>query len=123
MVGRPFSHVVRGVLCEGDEGTAEVRDQHWFPPSASAVRECSGNYRGRSGSLSEIMQIVTSAVRVKQLCEVRTPESLQGPGLGNLRTVDFCEHKTRRVRCAVCDGIDFISMERCDLVALSVDAL
>ena len=25
MVGRPFSHVVRGVLCEGDEGIAEVR--------------------------------------------------------------------------------------------------
>ena len=30
-------HVVRGVLCEGDEGTAEVRDQHRLPPSASAV--------------------------------------------------------------------------------------
>ena len=35
MVGRPYPHVVRGVLCEGDEGTAEVRDQHWLPPSAS----------------------------------------------------------------------------------------
>ena len=64
MVGRPFPHVVRGVLCEWDDGTAEVQDQHRFPPLASAVRECSGNYRGRSGSISEIMQIVTSAVRV-----------------------------------------------------------
>ena len=44
-----------------------------------------GNCRGRSGSLSEIMQIVTSAVRVKQLCEVRTPESLQGPRYLGLR--------------------------------------
>ena len=39
MVGRPFSHVVRGVLCEGDEGIAEVREQHRYPSSASAVRE------------------------------------------------------------------------------------
>ena len=71
MVVRPFSHVVRGVLFEGDEGTAEVRDQHRFPPSASTVRECSGNCRGRSGSLSEIMQIVTSAVRVIYLACVQ----------------------------------------------------
>ena len=39
MVVRPFSHVVRAVLCEGDEGIAEVREQHRYPPSASAVRE------------------------------------------------------------------------------------
>ena len=63
MVGRPFSHVVRDVLCERDEGIAEVREQHRYPPSAYAVRECSGNCRGRPSSLSEIMQIVTSAVR------------------------------------------------------------
>ena len=30
-----------------------------------------GNCRGRSSSLSKIMQIVTSTVRVKQLCEMR----------------------------------------------------
>ena len=46
MVGRPFSHVVRDVLCEGDEGTAEVQEQHRYPPSASAVRESSGNCCG-----------------------------------------------------------------------------
>ena len=39
MVGRPLSHFVRGVLCEGDEGTAEVREQHRFPPTVSALRE------------------------------------------------------------------------------------
>ena len=48
-----------------------IREQHRFPPSASAVREGSGNCRGRSGSLSEIMQIVTSAVRVKYLACVQ----------------------------------------------------
>ena len=64
MVGRPcrpFPHVVRGVLCEADEGIAEVRE---VPSLASAVSEGSGDCRGRSGSLHEIMQIVTSAVRV-----------------------------------------------------------
>ena len=71
MVDRPFSHFVRGALCEGDEGTAEVRDQHRFPPSAFAVREGSGNCRGRSGSLYKIMQIVTSAVRVIYLACVQ----------------------------------------------------
>ena len=71
MVGRPFHHVVWGVLCEGDEGIAEVREQDWYPPSASAVRECSGNCRERSSSLSEIMQIVTSAVRVIYLACVQ----------------------------------------------------
>ena len=63
VVGRPLPHVVPDVLCEGDEGIAEVREQHRYPPSASAVRECGGNCRVRSSSLSEIMQIVTSAVR------------------------------------------------------------
>ena len=71
MVGWPFSHFVRGVLCEGDEGTAVVREKHRYPPSASAVRECSGNCRGRSGSLSENMQIVTSTVRAKYLACVQ----------------------------------------------------
>ena len=71
MVGRPFPHVVRGVFCEGDEGIAEVREQHRYPPSAYAVRECSGNCRGRSSSLSEIMQIVTSAVRAIYLACVQ----------------------------------------------------
>ena len=50
VVGRPLPHVVY----EGDEGIAEVRDQHRFHPSASAVRE---------GSLSEIMQIVNCTGR------------------------------------------------------------
>ena len=43
VVGRPLPHVVRDVLCEGDEGIAEVWEQHRCPPSASAVRECGGN--------------------------------------------------------------------------------
>ena len=29
-----------------DEGIAEVREQHGYPPTASAVRECSGNVVG-----------------------------------------------------------------------------
>ena len=37
---------------EGEEGIAEVREQHRYPPTASAVRECSGNVEGRSGSLT-----------------------------------------------------------------------
>ena len=32
VVGRPLHHVVRDVLCEGDEGIAEVREQHRYPP-------------------------------------------------------------------------------------------
>ena len=39
MVGRPFPHVVRDVLCEGDEGIAEVRKHHRYLPSANALRE------------------------------------------------------------------------------------
>ena len=54
VVGRPLPHVVRDAFYEGDEGIAEVRDQHRFHPSASAVRE---------GSLSEIMQIVNCTGR------------------------------------------------------------
>ena len=65
------SPVVRGVLCEGDEGIAEVREQHRYPPSASAVRECSGNCRVRWSSPSEIMQIVTSAARAIYLACVQ----------------------------------------------------
>ena len=52
VVGRPLPHVVRDVLCEGNEGIAEVREQHRYPPSASAVRECGGNCRGRSSNLT-----------------------------------------------------------------------
>ena len=61
MVGRPFPHVVRGVFCEGDADTAEVREQHRYPPSASAVRECSGNVVGVQAVSLEIM-IVTSTI-------------------------------------------------------------
>ena len=71
MVGRPFTHVVRGVLCERDEGIPEVQEQHRYPPSPSAVRERSGNCRERSSSLSEILQIVTSAARAIYLACVQ----------------------------------------------------
>ena len=53
MVGRPLTHVVRDAFCEGDEGIVEVREQHRYPPTASAVRE--------------IMQIVTSTIRTNYL--------------------------------------------------------
>ena len=46
MVGRPLTHVVWDAFCEGDEGIAEVREQHRYPPSALAVWECSGNVAG-----------------------------------------------------------------------------
>ena len=71
VVGRPFPHVVRDVLCGRDEGIAEVQEQHRYPPSASAVRECGGNCRERSSSLSKIMQIVTLTVRAIYLPCVR----------------------------------------------------
>ena len=32
VVGRPLSHVVRDAFCEGDADTAEVREQHRYPP-------------------------------------------------------------------------------------------
>ena len=63
VVGRPLHHVVRDASCEGNGGIAEVREQHGYSPSASAVRECGGNCRERSSSLCEIMQIVTSTIR------------------------------------------------------------
>ena len=63
VVGRPFSHVIRDVLCVGDEGIAEVREQHRYPPSASTVRECSGNVVGVQAVSLEIMQIVTPTIR------------------------------------------------------------
>ena len=63
MVGRPLTHVVRDAFCEGDEGIAEVREQHRYPPSASAVRECSDNVVGVHAISLEIMQIVTSTIR------------------------------------------------------------
>ena len=46
VAGRPLTHTVRGVLFKGDEGIAEVREQHRYPPTASAVRECGGNVVG-----------------------------------------------------------------------------
>ena len=63
VVGRPLPHVVRGVFCEGDADTAEVREQHRYPPSASAVRECSGNVVGVHAISLDIIQIVTSTIR------------------------------------------------------------
>ena len=63
MVGRPLTHVVQNAFCEGDEGIAEVREQHRYPPTAFAVRECSGNVVGVHAVSLEIMQIVTSTIR------------------------------------------------------------
>ena len=67
MVGRPLTHIVRDAFCEGDEGIAEVREQHGYPPTASAVRECSGNVVGVHAVSLEIMQIVTSTIRTNYL--------------------------------------------------------
>ena len=67
MVGRPLTHVVRDAFCEGDEGIAEVREQHGYPSTASAVRECSGNVVGVHAVSLEIMQIVTSTIRTNYL--------------------------------------------------------
>ena len=58
-----YTHVVRDAFCEGNEGIAEVREQHRYPPSASAVRECSGNVVGVHAISLEILQIVTSTIR------------------------------------------------------------
>ena len=63
VVGRPLPLVVRDAFCEGDADTAEVREQHRCPPSASAVRECDGNVVGVHAISLEIMQIVTSTIR------------------------------------------------------------
>ena len=63
MVGRPLTHVVRDAFCVGDESIAEVREQHGYPPSASAVGDSSGNVVGVHAISLEIMQIVTSTVR------------------------------------------------------------
>ena len=63
MVGRPLTHGVRDAFCEGDEGIAEVREQHRYPPTASAVRECSGYVVGVHAVSLDIMQIVTSTIR------------------------------------------------------------
>ena len=63
MVGRPLTHVVRDAFSEGDEGIAEVREQHGYPPTASAVRECSGNVVSVHAVSLEIMQIVTPTIR------------------------------------------------------------
>ena len=67
MVGRPLTHVDRDAFCEGNKGIAEVREQHGYPPSASAVRECSGNVVGVHAVSLEIMQIVTSTIRTNYL--------------------------------------------------------
>ena len=63
VVGRPVTHVVRDAFCEGNEGIAEVQEQHRYPPLASAVRECSGNVVGVHAISLEIRQIVTSTIR------------------------------------------------------------
>ena len=52
---------------EEEEGIAEVREQHGYPPSASAVRECSGNVVGVHAVALEIMQFVTSAIHTNYL--------------------------------------------------------
>ena len=49
-------------------------EPHWV--AARPQTEACGNCRGRSGSLSEIMQIVTSAVRVKYLACVQSRGTL-----------------------------------------------
>ena len=56
VVGRPLPHVVRDAFCEGSEGIAEVREQHRYPPSTSAVKECGGNVVGVHAVSLEIMQ-------------------------------------------------------------------
>ena len=63
VVGRPLTHVVRDAFCEGDEGIAEVGEQHRYPPSDSAVRECGGNVVGVHAVSLEVMQVVTSTIR------------------------------------------------------------
>ena len=63
VVDRPLPHVVRDAFCEGDEGIAEVWEQHTYPPSAFAVRECDGNVVGVQAVSLEIMQIVISTIR------------------------------------------------------------
>ena len=63
MVGRPLTHVVQDAFCEGGEGIAEVREQHRYPPTASAVRESGGNVVGVHAVSLKIMQIVTSTIR------------------------------------------------------------
>ena len=67
MVGRPLTHVVRDAFCEGDEGIAEDREQHGYPPTASAVRECSGNVVSVHAVSLAIMLIVTSTNRTNYL--------------------------------------------------------
>ena len=52
---------------EGEEGIAEVWEQHGCPPTASAVRECSGNVVGVHAVSLEIMQIVTLTIRTNYL--------------------------------------------------------
>ena len=76
MVGRPLTHVVRDAFCEGDEGIAEVREQHGYPPTASAVRECSGNVVGVHAVSLEIMQNVTSTIRTIYLPWVQCKRTL-----------------------------------------------
>ena len=55
------------VCCRGNGWQAiypaEVREQHGYPPTVSAVRECSGNVVGVHAVSLEILQIVTSTIR------------------------------------------------------------
>ena len=58
---------------EGEEGIAEVREQHGYPPTASAVRESGVNVVGVHAISLEIMQIVTSTIRTNFVnLDVRT---------------------------------------------------
>ena len=85
MVGKPLIHVVRDAFCEGDEGIADVREQHRYPPTASAVRECSGNVVGVHAVSLEIMQIVTLTIRTIYLpcvqCGRTLHEGVLHPGV------------------------------------------
>ena len=52
MVGRPLTHVVRDAFCVGDEGIAEVREQHRYPPTALCCKGVRRSCHGRSGSVT-----------------------------------------------------------------------
>ena len=101
----------------------------WFPlpdavgmllgcyPSASrslpstSLEQLLGLGRLQSG-LSGAIDIVTSTVRVKQLCEVRTPESLQSPRyLGSFARCGCL--RERDTSCTMRRVCDFVYICRC----------
>ena len=83
VVGRPLTHVVRDAFCEGDEGIAEVREQHRYPPSALAVRECSENVVGVHAQCGGTLQRGSAASW--RPCNVVWPH--QGPVHPQLKAV------------------------------------